>query len=460
MNAPRINLPHANKGDLTKGSVAKQLTRLTLPMIWGIFAIISFQLVDTYYISLLGTQPLAAMTFTFPVTYLIFSLTMGLGIAMSSVVSRQIGEGNQDKVRRLTTHGLMLAFLTGSVLAVLGLCLINPLFRAMGADDIMMPMIRDYMIIWFGGNILLTVPLVGNAALRASGDSFLPAIIMTVAAVINIILDPILIFGMFGFPRMELQGAAIATVFANGCAMLTSFYILYARKKMICRDGLHLRHFMDSMKRLGYIALPVGLTGTIQPIVNAVIIGLLASYGAETIAAYGVVSRMEALAFTIIMALSSAMIPMIGQNWGAERFSRVHETINKAFIFAFGWSLFIAAIFLIFGIKLTGLFSHENNPEFLYTTGLYFGIVALTYAPGNLVTGWGSVFNAIGMPRRSFTMIIVRMLCLQLPLAFIGNHYFGVAGIFAAIAITNLSTGIVFHILNTRILRQHEGKTQ
>lgn len=458
MSKTEINAAYANKGDLTKGPVTNHLVRLTLPMIWGIFAIISFQLVDTFYISLLGTKPLAAITFTFPVTFIIFSMVMGLSIGMSSVVSRQIGEGNQDKVRRITTHGLILAFLTGIILAALGFIFMNPIFKAMGADEIMLPMIREYMVIWFAGSVFITLPMVGNAAIRAAGDTFLPAVIMTVVAVVNIILDPILIFGLLGFPRLELQGAAIATVFANLCAMIAGLYVLHVRKKMLCRDGLHLKHFKDSAKRLSYIALPAGLTGTIQPLTNAFIIALLAGYSAETVAAFGVVTRLEAFAFTIIMALATGMAPIIGQNWGAKKFGRVYQTLNKAFLFATVWSVFVGLVFMIFARPLASLFSEDNNAEFIYVAVLYFWIVGLTYVPGNIVAGWGSAFNAMGMPKRSFMMIVIKLLVLQIPLAILGSHYFGIIGIFAALAITNLITGTVFHFWNLRVCYQCEAE--
>lgn len=451
-----INPAYARKGDLTKGPVGRHLVRLSLPMIWGIFAIISFQLVDTWYVSLLGTKPLAAMTFTFPVTYTIFSMTMGLTIAMSSVVSRTIGEGNQDRVRRITTHGLMIAVMLGLFLATAGFFFMNPLFRAMGAEDDLLPMIDDYMIIWFAGSVFVAMPMIGNAALRASGDTMMPAFIMTVAAVANIVLDPLLIFGLLGFPRLELQGAAIATVFANFCAMLAGLYILYFRRHMICRDGLHLNHFRDSLKRLAYIALPAGLTGTIQPLTNAVIISFLAGYGAETVAAFGVVTRMEAFAFTVIIALATGMSPIIGQNWGAKQFGRVHETLNKALAFAAGWSLLAGAVFMLFAEPLAGAFSRDSAPEFIAAVALYFHFVAPTYIPSNIVQGWGSAFNAMGMPKRSFVMIVVKNLALTIPLAWGGGHLFGLPGIFGAMAATNLLTGAWFHFRNRRICRASE----
>ena len=448
-------LKFAHKGNLTEGPIKNHLLRLTIPMIWGIFAVISFQLVDTFYISMLGSEPLAAVTFTFPVTFTFFSIIMGFSIAMSSVVSRQIGEGNHDKVRRITTHGLILTFIVGLVMAGLGLLFMQPLFRMMGATDVMMPMIMDYMMIWFIGSILINLPMVGNSAIRAGGDTLVPAMIMTVAVIVNVILDPIMIFGLFGFPRMELQGAALATVIANGAAMFAGLYVLYFKKKMICRDGLHLNHFKDSLKRLGFIALPVALTGVIQPVTNAVIIALLATYSHEAVAAYGVATRLEAFAFSIIMAIAAGMSPIIGQNFGAKNYQRVNNTLNLAFKFAVTWSLFVGAIFIFFAEPIAKLFAESDSPELIAVIVIYFHVVALTYAPGNLVQGWGSAFNAMGMPKRSLVMIVVRLLILQIPLAVIGHNAFGINGIFAAIAITNMVTGLGFHMYNRKLCRQY-----
>ncbi len=461
-NTASTQSPYANKGNLTEGDLTKHLWRLTLPMVWGIFAIISFQLVDTFYISLLGTQPLAAITFTFPITYIVFSLTLGMAIATSSVVSRQIGQGDMEVVKRIASHALVMALSFGLILAVLGLIFMDPIFKVMGADDTMMPIIRDYMVIWFAGSVFLTIPLVGNSAIRASGDSAIPAIIMTVAAVVNIILDPLLIFGLLGFPELGVKGAAIATVFANACSMVAGLYVLYARKKLITRESLlHRWHlFGDSAKRLAVIAIPAGLTSSIQPLTNAVIISLLAGYSAEAIAAFGVVTRIEAFAFTIIMALATGMAPIIGQNWGAQKFDRVNETLKRALLFASAWSLFVALLFMLCGKYIVAPFADEGAAEIISIAVLYFWIVAPSYIAGNLVAGWGSAFNAMGMPQRSFAMIVIKLVVLNIPLAIIGSHYFGITGIFTSIAITNLLTGVVFHILNMRVCHKNEHKIE
>lgn len=447
-----------SKRDLTQGSITRHLIRLSVPMTWGILAIISFQLVNMFYISMLGTQALAAITFTFPVTYTLFSIVMGMGIATSSVISREIGKGNMARVRRITTHALIIAVLMGAAFAVLGMLFMKPLFRAMGADETMMPIISDYMTVWFLGSVFINLPFVGNAAIRATGDTIFPAAVMTVVAVANAILDPILMFGLLGFPRMEVHGAAISTLIANGCAMLAGLYVIGVRKKMLTRSRRHWRLLGDSAKRLLFIAVPVGVTGIIQPVVNAILIAMLAAFGHEAVAAFGIVSRVEALAFVVIMGVAVGMGPIIGQNFGAAKYERVQETLNKAIAFSVIWSLFVAVILFAFARPVAGLFSHE--PGVVDATVLFFMIVPFTYIFGNLVQGWGSAFNAMGYPKRSFVMIFVRLVVLNIPLAMAGAHFYGVAGVFGAIAITNLVTGVIFHVMNRAYCREQMGLAQ
>jgi Na+-driven multidrug efflux pump len=228
------------------------------------------------------------------------------------------------------------------------------------------------------------------------------------------------------------------------------------KKNMISRDSLHLDQFGDSMKRLLVIAIPAGLTTIIQPLANAVITALLAAYGVEVVAAYGVVSRVEAFAMLFIIALSLGMAPIVGQNWGAGNYARVHEAISQAIRFNFIWCAFIAVIFGVFAKRIAGEFSHD--PLVIEYVALFFWIVPFSYGFGNLVFGWSSAFNAMGKPQRSFVMIFVKAILMTIPAVYLGRHFYGVAGIFWAVAITNIASGILFHIISIRARNAQEEK--
>lgn len=419
---------------------------------------VSFQLVDTYYVSLLGTVPLAAMSFTFPVTFFVFGIVMGFGIAMSSVVSRLIGEGREEDVKRVTTHGLVLVFMAGCLLALIGYMFRDAIFAAMGAGEDIRPLIHDYMTIWFAGAALMATPFVGNSAMRAAGSTKAPAIIMVSVALLNAALAPVLVFGLWGFPRLELQGAAIATVFSNFVAMAVGLYILSARKKMILPlSNLHWNQFGDSCKRLLFIAIPAGLTSAVNPVVNSIIIGLLAGYGAEAVAAFGIATRIEAFVFIILMALAVGMSPIIGQNFGARQFDRVHETLRKAIGFSVIWSIVCAIILFFLAEPIASMFS--TDPIVIYYAVISFQIIAPSYLFNNLINGWSSAFNAMGRPQISFAMTITKMVFLMIPAVLIGAHFGGIHGIFIAIAAVNIVTGIVFHFLALYFCREAESNT-
>ncbi len=436
---------YSQKGDLTSGDLRKHLVRLTIPMVWGIFAIISFQLVNTFYVSLLGTEPLAAISFTFPITFIIFAVFMGFGIGMSSVISRLIGEKKTEDIRRVTTHGLVLVLLASVLVTIPGLLLMDTMFRAMGADEKMLSMIDDYMVIYFVGTTFICMPIVGNAALRAAGDTKVPAMIMSVAALANALLDPILIFGLFGFPRLELQGAAISTVLANGCAMLAGLYVL-KRKDMICLSYLKdMSRFGDSARRLLFIALPAGLTSALPAILNSVIISLLSHDGPAPVAAFGVVTRIEAFVFIVMMALAVGMGPIIGQNWGAGRYDRVRETLRHALTFCVVWSVGAALVLGLFAEPIAAGFSGDSDVRDMIV--LYFLLVPFSYPFSNLVSGWGSAFNAMGKPHYAAGILFMKTIALMIPAAYVGHALYGAVGVFAAIAVVNVLSGAVFHTM-------------
>ncbi len=456
---PTIDPKYANKGDLTNGPIKAHLIRLTIPMIWGLFAVIFVQLVDVYFISLLGdTTILAGISFTFPVTMAVSHLVFGFNIALASVVSRLIGEKRHDDVKRIVLHGIMMGFGATAVICALTYLCLKPLFFAMGADETTFPVIIDYMPLWLVACSVLAFPTKSNSAIRSAGDTFTPAMVMSFIALVNLCLDPLLIFGLLGFPAMGVKGAALATLIAFSCGAVAALYILIFRKKMVAMDGLHLDKLKDSARRLLVIAIPAGIANVIMPFSTAVITAMLAVHGAEAVAAFGVVSRIEALALLIVIALAVSMAPIIGQNWGAQKFSRVHETINLAIGFNLIWSAIVAITLALAAYPIARAFS--DDPLVIRYAVLFFWIVPITYGVGNIVFGWSSAFNAMGMPQKAFMMIAVRALVMTIPAAYIGGALYGVIGIMVSVALVNILSGILFHILSSRRCHQKEHALQ
>jgi len=426
---------------LLEGKIPKTLTRLALQMSIGILAMQIFNLVDTFFVGQLGTNQLAAMGFTFPVVMVINSIALGLGIGASSVISRAIGEGNQSKVRRLTTDALSLSLIIVTFFVVIGLLTIEPLFRSLGASGEIIRYIESYMKIWFLGMPFVVIPMVGNSAIRATGDTKTPSFVMVSAVFVNIILDPLLIFGYGPFPRWELAGAALATVISRGLTMVLSLWILYHRERMLALAIPKLKDAIQSWGKILYIGLPAAGTNLITPISMGIITRLVSHYGATAVAGFGVGSRIQMFSMAIIGSLSSILTPFVGQNWGAKRYERIKSGVKFSYLASFIWGVFLFALFLLAANPLAALFN--RNPLVIWTTDVYLKIVSIGFPALGILILTSSIFNALNKPLPASALMIARMFALYVPLAYLGSSLLGLTGIFWAAVVSNFASGAV-----------------
>lgn len=441
----------ANNARLIEGPIDRTLVRMTIPMIAGILSMIAFNLVDTFYVGRLGTSELAAMSFTFPVVFIISSLTMGLGLGASAVISRAIGSGDHDQVRRLTTDSLALALLLVGILVAVGLFTIDPAFRLLGATDEILLLIKEYMTIWYSGVIFVVIPMLGNSAIRATGDTKTPSIIMIIAVFVNATLDPLLIFGIGPFPRLELQGAAIATVAARAMAMVVSILVLTRREHMLTLVKPRLKQVLESWRSVLYIGLPSAGTNMIFPLAIGIITRMVAEYGPAPVAALGVATRIDPFALGVIFALSSALGPFVGQNFGARKIDRVWTGLRHSHRFAFLWGLGVFAIVATAAHPIASLFSRD--PEVVRIAVKYLRLVPVAYGFSGVLILSNTALNVLNRPLHAAGLTLIQMFVLYIPLAILGSKIFGLTGIFAAAAIANLISGSLAYYWVRRILR-------
>jgi len=433
------------KNHLTQGPITKKLISLAIPMVFGMLSMVVFNLVDTFFVSRLGIEELAAMGFTFPVVMFIVSIALGFGIATSSVVSRAIGRGDHHQVQRLTTDSLIISLFIVVIFAALGLFSMDWVFRLLGADGKTLSLVKQYMCIWYLGAAFVVIPMIGNNAIRACGDTFFPSVIMIVSTIVNIILDPLLIFGLWGFPRLELKGAAIATVIARAVAFIFSLLILHFKERLIDFAMPPLKELIDSVKQIFYIGIPSAVSRLLIPVTMAVIMRLVAGFGPAAVAAFGVAAKIEMFVFVLIMALATALIPFVGQNWGAKNFSRVKDAIKKANVFSLWWGLVSFVVFLLLAIPLGYAFGKDIEvakyiTRYLWIMPISYGMLGCAF----LIT---SVFNAMNKPFLAIGLNLVRMLVLYIPLAVIGSKLAGLTGLFVGLCLANLAAGVVSIII-------------
>jgi len=443
---------------LIEGAVGRTLIDLTIPMIFGMLGMVAFNLVDTYFVGQLGTVELAAMSFTFPVVMIVSSLAFGIGTGGSAVISRAIGEGDHHKVRRLTTDLLLLALTVVIIVVIIGLLTMDPVFRLLGATPDILPRIKEYMAIWYLAMIFLIIPMVGNNAIRATGDTRTPSFVMLVAVFVNVILDPLLIFGWGPIPRMELAGAAAATAISRAVTLAVAFYVLYYREKMITFVWPGWRPLFASWRRIMQIGFPAAATNMITPISMGAITALVATFGAPAVAAFGVATRIDMFALTVIMSLSTVLGPFIGQNWGAGRYERVHIAVRQSELFSLAWGLLMLLIFVLFGRTIAGFFN--DDPAVVEVVVLYLWLIPISYGFQGLLRLAAFSLNVLERPLYATALTILQMFVLYIPLAYAGAALYDLTGIFAAAATANIIAGIVaFFVLRMVLLRSTAAAT-
>ena len=264
---------------LLKGSVLAHLTRLTLPSIGGMLAIMVFNLTDTWFVSRLGTDELAAMGFTFAVVMMVGALAIGFSTGAASIITRALGSGNKPLAARTVSDGIILTIGGTLLVSIIGLLTIEPLFKLLGAEGRVLELVIDYMQIWFIGAVAAIMPPVSDGCLRATGDMIRPLIVMCIAAVINVVLDAILIFGWGPIPSMGMKGAALATIIARGIAMIWSLSFLHFKHRLIDWKRPHIRDTLASWKEIARLGIPAALTMALNPIAQGFYIRLAAGVG-------------------------------------------------------------------------------------------------------------------------------------------------------------------------------------
>lgn len=423
---------------------------MTLPAVVGIASVMLFGIVDTFFIGMLGTEPLAAIGFILPVTFVVMNFTMGLTIGLMSVLAKTLGKGDHHLAARITTDSLLLAIILVAIVSMAGLSTIDALFILLGATGQVLEYVHQYMTLWYVGMLFLIVPMVGNGAIRATGDMKTPSVIMIIAGGLNAILDPLLIFGVGPFPEMGMRGAALATVISWVVTFVAAIWILRTRVGLIVFSVPPLPVLLQSWRPVLYIGLPAAVTNMLIPVATAVLTAIVASHGAEAVAAFGVGSRIEILAMVVVMALSTSLAPFVGQNYGAGQGARIRQAVRLSFRFTL-WFQFLVyfCLFLLSGL-IADIFSNDQGVIELIV--LFLMIVPLSYAFQGIQMLIGSLLNALNYPFDAMLLSVIRLFGLYLPISMLGSYWYGLDGIFWGMAISNLfAVGVAFLWMRARL---------
>jgi putative MATE family efflux protein len=308
------------------------------------------------------------------------------------------------------------------------------------------------MLVWYAGFVLVLVPMVVIGAVRGTGETRLQARLMMASAAINLVLDPLLIFGWLGFPRLELQGAALASVIAR-LVTLAAGAIVIRRMDLLCSPLAPPATLWRSWKRILHVGLPAAGTNIIIPVSAGIIIALLAGYGDRAVAGYGAAVRIEALTLVVFFAMSATIGPFVGQNLGAGKPGRIVEALRHSVLFCLALGAAVAIGLSLLAPQLSRLFS--DDAEVMAVTTTYLRIVPWSYGAAGIIMVVNAAFNGLGSPLPAVIISVTRTLVLYVPLAYTASRLIGIPGIFAAACFSDLLSGIIAYAWFRRRCRAH-----
>jgi putative MATE family efflux protein len=432
--------PVARKA-MTDGTVGKKLFQLTLPVAWGTLSFLGFRVAEALFLGRLGPQALAAVTFSFNMTMVVTSLAIGLGAGSSSVIARALGAGEAG-VARLVADALVLTFLVGVAAAIVGVVLAAPLARVLGADAALAPLVASYLRWWFPSAILILVAQVGLSAARAAGDATFQGTAMLGCSLLNLAAAPIMILGIGPFRGFGLDGAPMANAIAWAPLLVATFWRLRQLHILSFHaDGgrAGIAGFLDSTRRILRVGAPAAATNTVIPLSAAVITRLLAGYGHDAVAGFGIGTRVESLAMVAFFALSAVMNPFAGQNFGAGRLDRVRTAMRVTVIFCLSLGLALALALGLGAPWIAAQFTPNRQVETFAIS--YLTLVPVSYGAAGIIAIVNAAFNGLGRPMSAVTISVARTLVVNVPVAWLGGKLFGAPGVFLGIGTANLVVG-------------------
>ncbi|MGF1723518.1 MATE family efflux transporter [Photobacterium nomapromontoriensis] len=422
--------------------LGRQLFQMTWPMLFGVLSLMSFQLVDSAYIGQLGILPLAAQGFTLPMQMVIIGLQVGLGIATTSLISRVLGQGDLQRAKQL--GGLVV--ITGAV-SVFLICLLiwftrGAILTLLSAPANVYAVIDGYWSVWLASCWAGAMLYFAYSLCRANGNTMLPGIMMVVTSIINMILDPIFIFTF----DMGIVGAAWATVSAFIVGML-AVYPKVLQRHWLSFDW-HGLNVTESMKELVGIMAPAMLSQLLPPLSSMLATKLVAGFGAATVGAWALGSRLEFFSIVIVLALTMSMPPMVGRMLGSGELDKVKSLIRLAVKFVLVWQLAIAALLWFFASGLTTLLTSEDSVRHILQIHLTW--VPLSLGPLGVCMLMVSVCNALTLQMRALLISALRLFVCFLPAIWLGARLAGIEGLFLGMLVGNTFAGIMAWVLYSK----------
>ena len=414
--------------------VGKLLVTMSLPIMTSMLIQALYNIVDSIFVAQIGENALTAVSLAFPVQNLIIAVGIGTGIGINSLLSRRLGERRFDDANAAAENGILLSLCNWLVFAIFGGLFSEAFFRAFTDNPEIISMGTDYLTVCTVFSFGCFMQFACERILQATGITIYNMITQATGAIINIILDPIMIFGLFGFPRLGVKGAAVATVIGQIVAMLMGLWFNAKKNREIHMD---FRHFRPSGRIIGEI-YKVGVPSIVMQSIGTVMtIGMnkiLIAFSETAVAVFGVYFKLQSFVFMPIFGLTNGLVPIVAYNYGARKRHRITGSIRHALVYALSIMALGTLLFQLLPAPLLRLFKASDALLAIGVPALR--IISISFLGAGVGIVLSSVFQAMGNGVLSLTMSVARQLAVLLPVAWLMARFVGLDAVWAAFPVS------------------------
>ncbi len=454
-------MPEGRKDDkriyiLSQEKPAKAVVRLGVPLIAGMFIMVLYNLVDTYFIGLMKDDyQLAAVNLAYPVMMISIAVSNMTGAGASSLIARSLGAGDTEQANHTVTAGFVLTVISSAIITVSGILFLPFIVKGLGAKENTFAYTEQYVLIILAGSIFTMGSYTLGQLLRSEGSVKQSIAGMIAGTITNIILDPVFIFEF----DMKIRGAALATVMGNAVSMGISLLFYIRGKTLLKPCWKYIRPTAVILKEIFWVGVPATLETLLTSAAYIINNNLAVSYGELTVAAMGIAQKILSLGNYIYQGFAAGTQPLMGFNYGAKNYSRMLKVLKAGVLVVSGTELLVMAIYAVFAPLLIGIFTESGQ---VIATGSQILRTLMWILPFvGAVSMSRMSFQAMGKPLYAFVITLVRQLILYVPLLLILNHLFAFNGMIWAQPVTELlmmlaSVFLLYHVIRTEEKMQKE----
>ena len=397
--------------------INKLIISMSLPMVISMLVQALYNVVDSMFVSQISENALSAVSLAFPVQNFMIAVGVGTGVGINALLSRSLGEKKFEEANRAANNGVFLALMSYLLFLVIGLLFSRTFFEIQTDIKDIVDGGYSYLIIITTCSFGMYGQIVFEKLLQSTGRTFYSMLSQLTGAIINIILDPILIFGLFGFPKLGISGAAIATVFGQICGMMVGFYLNIKQNKEIKLTLKKFKPDLKTIKNIYSVGIPSIIMASIGSVMTFGINKIIIVFSSTATAVFGVYFKLQSFIFMPVFGLNNGMVPIISYNYGARHKDRLMKTVKISIVYAIVIMLIGLSIFQIFPRELLSLFNASDEMISIGVPALK--TISLSFLFAGYCIVLGSMFQALGNGVMSLIVSVGRQLVVLLPAAYL-----------------------------------------